>query len=161
MRRRSVRVILVTNSLASTDTVPVHAGYSRYRKELLRMGVELYELKPSANATHTASLHAKSFAFDRRVLFIGSFNLDPRSAKLNTEIGVVFESPELAGPMVKRLEAKLGQIAWRVEAVPGPDHSLRLNWVSNDGREAVEPGCSFGRRFMVAVIGWLPVEGQL
>lgn len=161
MRRRGVRVILLTNSLAGTDAVPVHAGYARYRKELLRMGVELYELKPTANATHTASLHAKSFVFDRQVLFIGSFNLDPRSAKLNTEIGIVFESPELAGPMVEGLEAKLGEIAWRVEAVPGPEHRLRLNWVSKDGRETVEPGCSFGRRFMVAVVGWLPVEDQL
>jgi putative cardiolipin synthase len=161
MRRRGVRVILVTNSLASTDTVAVHAGYSRYRKELLRMGVELYELKPSANATHTASLHAKSFAFDRRALFIGSFNLDPRSANLNTEMGVVFESPELSGPMIERLMVRLDQIAWRVEVVPGPDHTTRLNWVSNDGRETVEPGCSFGRRFTVAVVGWLPVENQL
>jgi cardiolipin synthase C len=161
MRRRGVRVILLTNSLAATDAVPVHAGYARYRKELLRMGVELYELKPSANATHTASLHAKSFVFDRRVLFIGSFNFDPRSARLNTEMGIVFESPELAGPMVKKLEAKLSEVAWRVEAVPGPDHSVRLNWVSKDGRETVEPGCGFGRRLSVATIGWLPVEGQL
>jgi len=125
------------------------------------MGVELYEVKPTANATHTASLHAKSFAFDRRTLFIGSFNLDPRSANLNTEMGVVFESPELTKPMVERLEKKLGEIAWRVELVPGPDHSTRVVWVSGACRETVEPGCSFGRRFTVAVVGWLPVEGQL
>ncbi|HUK81301.1 MAG TPA: phospholipase D-like domain-containing protein [Verrucomicrobiae bacterium] len=158
---RGARVILMTNSLASADTVPAHAGYGRYRKELLRMGVELYELKPSANATHTASLHAKGFAFDQRVLFIGSFNLDLSSANWNTEMGVVFESPEPTKPMLERLEAKLGESAWRVELVPGPEHSTRLNWVSNAGRETVEPECSFGRRFMVAVIGWLPVEGQL
>jgi len=157
MRRRGVRVILLTNSLASTDTVPVHAGYARYRKELLRMGVELYELKPIRHA----SLHAKSFAFDRRVLYIGSFNLDPRSAHLNTEMGVVFESPELTGPMVKRLEARLPQVAWRVELVPGPDHSERLNWVSADRRRTAEPDCGFWRLFTVAIIGWLPVEGQL
>ena len=157
MRRRGVRVILVTNSLASTDGVPVHAGYSRYRKELLRMGVELYELKPTGNE----SLHAKSFAFDRQDLFIGSFNLDPRSANLNTEMGIVFESPARAGPMVEKLEAKLAEKAWRVELVPGPDHSSRLVWVSKDGRQMVEPGASFSRRLTVALIGWLPVEGQL
>jgi putative cardiolipin synthase len=125
------------------------------------MGVELYELKPTANAAHTASLHAKSFAFDQTRLFIGSFNLDPRSANLNTEMGVIFESPELTKPLVERLEKKLGEVAWRVELVPGPDHSTRLNWVSDSGRETVEPGCGFGRRFTVAVVGWLPVEGQL
>jgi len=76
-------------------------------------------------------------------------------------MGVVFESPEPTKPMLERLEAKLGESAWRVELVPGPEHSTRLNWVSNAGRETVEPECSFGRRFMVAVIGWLPVEGQL
>jgi putative cardiolipin synthase len=157
MRRRGVRVILLTNSLASTDTVPVHAGYARYRKELLRLGVEVYELKP----IHNVSLHAKSFAFDREVLFIGSFNFDPRSAHLNTEMGVVFESPELTGPMVKRLEERLPQIAWRVELVPGPDHRERLNWVSDDGSRTVEPDCGFWRRFTVAIVGWLPVEGQL
>jgi putative cardiolipin synthase len=169
LRRRGIRVVLVTNSLASTDTVPVHAGYSRYRKELLRMGVELYELKPTAalrrSGTQNASLHAKSFAFDRRVLFIGSFNLDPRSAFLNTELGVVFESPELAGPMVESLEARLDRMAWRVESVPGPEQSTRLNWVTQEGnrtvRKTVEPDCSFSRRLIVALIGWLPVEDQL
>jgi cardiolipin synthase C len=157
MRRSGVRVILVSNSLAATDAVAVHAGYSRYRKELLRMGVELYELKPTGNE----SLHAKSFVFDRRDLFIGSFNFDPRSANLNTEMGIVFESPELAGPMVARLEAKLAEKAWRVELVPGPDHSSRLVWVSKTGRQMVEPDASFSRRLIVALIGWLPVEGQL
>jgi len=169
LRRRGVRIVLITNSLASTDTVPVHAGYSRYRRELLRMGVELYELKPTA-ALHgseggNASLHAKSFAFDRRVLFIGSFNFDPRSAYLNTEMGVVFESPELVGPLVESLEAKLGRTAWRVEGVSGPEHSLRLNWITEESNGAVrvttEPDCGFWRRFMVALIGWLPVENQL
>jgi cardiolipin synthase C len=161
MRKRGVRVILITNSLAATDAVPVHAGYARYRKELLRMGVELYELKPTANASHTASLHAKSFVFDRRTVFIGSFNVDPRSARLNTEMGIVLESPELGNAMVERLEKRLSEAAWRVELVPGPDHGTRLVWISDAGRETVEPGCSFGQRFTVAVVGWLPVEGQL
>jgi putative cardiolipin synthase len=161
LRRRGVRVILVTSSLAATDAVPVHAACSRYRKELLRMGVQLYELKLNANATCTASLHAKSFAFDRKTLYIGSFNLDPRSANLNTELGIVFESPELTKPLVERLEKRRGEVAWRVELVAGPEHSARLVWVSKDGRHTVEPDFSFGRRLMVTVIGWLPVEGQL
>jgi len=71
----------------------------------------------------------------------------------------------LAGRMVESLEARLGRVAWRVEGVPGPEHSLRLNWITQEDdrtvRETVEPDCSFGRRFMVALIGWLPVENQL
>ena len=98
VRQRGARVVVITNSLAATDGVPVHAKYKLYRKALIQAGVELYELKPTAGALHerlpgsfrgptgsgSASLHAKTFAFDRRISFVGSYNLDPRSSKLNT-----------------------------------------------------------------------------
>ena len=110
VRQRGVRVVLITNSLASTDGVAVHSKYQLYRKPLLEAGVELYEMKPTAGARHerrsgsfrgptgssSAGLHAKTFAFDRRIGFIGSYNLDPRSSKLNTEMGVLFNCPALA-----------------------------------------------------------------
>ena len=109
VRQRGARVVVITNSLASTDGVPVHSKYQLYRKSLLRAGVELYEIKPSAgqqgrrsggfrgpSGSGSAGLHAKTFAFDRRIGFIGSYNLDPRSSKLNTEMGVLFDCPALA-----------------------------------------------------------------
>ena len=169
LRRRGIRIVMLTNSLASTDAVLTHAGYSRYRRELLRMGVELYELKPTAAlrrpGTKNASLHAKSFVFDRCVLFVGSLNLDPRSAQLNTEIGVVFESPELAGRLAETLEQKLSRVAWRVEAVPGSEGRLQLNWVTDGNgqlvRAQVEPGCGFWKQSQAVLMVWLPIESQM
>ena len=89
-----MHVVVITNSLASTDGVMVHSKYQLYRKPLLEAGIELYEIKPTAGALHerradsfrgpsgsgSAGLHAKTFAFDRRIGFIGSYNLDPRSS---------------------------------------------------------------------------------
>ena len=103
---QGLRVRVITNSLASTNHSVVHSGYAPSRKPLLRMGVELYEVRPDShvrgtgragNAAAEGSLHTKAFVVDRQKLFVGSFNLDPRSAKLNTELGVIIESPELAG----------------------------------------------------------------
>jgi len=108
LRDKGVRVRILTNALSSTDVSAVHAGYVRYRKALLRMGVELHELNKNLDAKERkamkkvgiggskASLHAKSFILDRKHVFIGSLNLDPRSIVQNTEIGVIFESTEIA-----------------------------------------------------------------
>jgi len=127
LRDKGVRVRILTNSLSSTDVSAVHAGYSRYRKALLRMGVELYELnkelskeerkamKEGGIGNSKASLHAKSFVLDRRQVFIGSLNLDARSVIQNTEIGVVFESEEIAKRMAKGFDRKIDQIAFRLE----------------------------------------------
>ncbi len=102
LARRGVRVRILTNSLAGTDEVSVHSGYARRRKELLRAGVQLFEIKPTAapilkrgeeiGKHSTAGLHAKTFAVDQRRVFVGSFNFDPRSAKLNTEMGLIIDS---------------------------------------------------------------------
>jgi putative cardiolipin synthase len=184
LREKGIRVIILTNSMASTDAFAAYAGYSRYRQRLLDLGVELYEFKPTAayrrgqqaaeGAPHTlgsssrASLHAKTFTFDRRKIFIGSLNLDPRSAHLNTEVGVVFDCPELAREFSERLEGRLLEIAWRVEAVP--DRFLgfkttKLNWITQDGQATTrlteEPGQSFWRNFTAGLIRALPVESQL
>src|SRR4029078_202298 len=108
VHQRGARVVVITNSLASTDGVPVHSKYQLYRKPLLKAGVEIYELKPTAGAVQgqggagvrgpggMAGLHAKTLALDRRVGFVGSYNPDPRSNRLNTEMGVLFDCPELA-----------------------------------------------------------------
>jgi putative cardiolipin synthase len=109
---RGVRVRVLTNSLASTDVPVVHSGYARYRTELLRKGVDLYELRPvqGATAPHStrlfarsseSSLHAKAFIVDRGTAFVGSMNLDPRSRHLNTELGVIVESPALSSKLAE------------------------------------------------------------
>jgi putative cardiolipin synthase len=182
LRERGVRVVILTNSMASTDVLPVYAAYSKYRKELLAMGVELYEFKPSAVAhvgsenedsddAHSASfagLHAKVFAFDRTSMFVGSFNLDPRSQRLNTEVGVVFDSADMAADLSDRFESRLMSQAWRVEAVPmkgmfGDD--VRLNWVTQDRATPVrlteEPGQGFWKNLKVGLMRMLPIESQL
>jgi putative cardiolipin synthase len=181
MRERGVRIVVLTNSLAATDVAAVHAGYARYRKALLDIGVELYEIKPTARTdeqrarksetkqeaaglggSSRASLHAKVFAFDRRTLFVGSLNLDPRSSELNTEIGIAFESPELAGLATDGVLEKLPVIAYRV--LPGPD-GRGLVWVENTGGREVrydsEPQAGIWRRTGVWFLQWLPIESQL
>lgn len=184
LRRRGVRVVILTNSLGSTDVAAVHAGYRRYRKALLRAGVELYEVKASAQSreqrerakqskggfggSSRASLHAKSFVFDRQTVFVGSLNLDPRSVRLNTEIGVVFESPELAARLATGLEGELGQVAYRLEAVPPPGgctECVGLRWVTQENGQTVrltsEPDAGLGRRLTVVLLSLLPIEEQL
>jgi len=110
LARRGVKVRVLTNSLAATDVSTVHAGYAKWRPTLLDAGVQLFELQRSAGigdkdqrllltGSSAASLHAKTFAVDGERIFIGSFNLDPRSAALNTELGFVIESPRLANAL--------------------------------------------------------------
>lgn len=113
LRDRGVKVRVLTNSLATTDAPAVHIGYARYRAQLLAMGVELHELKPLLSARQAslgsfgsshASLHAKVVVLDRDVALVGSMNLDPRSARLNSEMGVVMHSPEIARQLVELFE---------------------------------------------------------
>ena len=110
LRKKGVQVRILTNSLSSSDVSIIHAGYAKYRKDLLRAGIELYELnkkigrkerkaKKGKHGSSKASLHTKSFVFDRDTVFVGTLNLDSRSAYHNTEIGVVFQSAEIADGM--------------------------------------------------------------
>ncbi|MDX5361949.1 MAG: phospholipase D family protein [Alphaproteobacteria bacterium] len=168
---KGVRVRVLTNSLETNDVIAAHAGHAAHRPALIRKGVEMYELKAEAETVEKrifpmrsrAALHTKALAFDREAVFIGSFNLDPRSATLNTEIGLYIESPELAGRLIAYLD----------EGVQ-PDSSYRVTldddgnpiWTTTDtdGRAITltrEPGTSFGRRFMVDLINMLPVERML
>ena len=114
---------ILTNSLAANDVAAVHGGYSRYRHKLLKGGVQLWELKPRTGGTTDsslfgssgASLHTKALSIDERSLFVGSYNLDPRSTWLNCEQGVLVESPVLAAQFRAIFDAQTaGQRAWRV-----------------------------------------------
>jgi putative cardiolipin synthase len=178
---RGIRVTILTNSLAATDVGAVHAGYKRYRDALLDAGVQLHEFKPGAIdyergkgegrrdrdgvGGSSASLHAKTFIFDRRAVFIGSLNLDPRSTQLNTEIGVVCESELMAHALADGLTTALDQVAWRVEKVAEPGGAPRLVWVESTASGPVqlrdEPQASAWRRFSVWFLGLLPIESQL
>jgi putative cardiolipin synthase len=184
LRQRGVRVVVLANSLASNDVLAVHAGYRRYRKPLLRAGVELYELKPTAYIRDSdqddkrprkrrknvpgSSLHAKAFIFDHSTLFVGSLNLDPRSSSLNTEMGLLMEIPELARPTADALEASLAENAYRLQFVPGPGPCKECGsivWLSQENGQVVrytrEPKTSFVQRLMVTLISILPIESQL
>jgi putative cardiolipin synthase len=171
VHQRGARVVVITNSLASTDGVPVHAKYQLYRKPLIEAGVELYEIKPTAGAqlkrrfrepagSSTGGLHAKTFAFDRRIGFIGSYNLDPRSNKLNTEMGVLFDCPPLAKRLPEQTERNLAQNAYRLEL-----DRHRLVWVTHEGDKEVrltsEPEAGLWKRIKAQVISWLPIEWLL
>jgi putative cardiolipin synthase len=171
-----VRVTILTNSLAATDVPAVHAAYQRYRKALLDAGAHLYELKPVASddsratkksllGSSKASLHAKTYVFDKSSIFIGSMNLDPRSISLNTEIGVYCESDELAAQVVNALEPKLDQIAWRLEERPVANGNTRIVWIDTTANGAHmqfdEPGVSALKRAGIWFLGLLPIESQL
>ncbi|MDX2497237.1 MAG: phospholipase D family protein [Desulfobacterales bacterium] len=176
MAQKGVRVRILTNSLASNDVGIVHAGYQKYRKQLLRGGVELYELnkkltrkerkgKKGKSGSSKASLHAKSFVFDRKQVFIGSLNLDPRATEHNTEIGVVFEVPEMAKDMALWFDENIEKIAFRLELKKEHDGYERLYWHGwEDGKPVVysrEPHTGFWRRFGISIMGVLPIESQL
>ena len=177
LREKSVRVKILTNSLSSTDVALVHAGYSKYRKDLLRMGVELYELnknltkkerkemKEGGVGRSKASLHAKSFVFDRKRVFIGSFNLDAQSRIQNTEIGVVFESADIASSMAEGFDQKIDQVAFRLELKTSENGSETILWHGLvDGKQQtfdVDPYTGFWRRFGIGFMKLLPIESLL
>jgi putative cardiolipin synthase len=167
--RRGARVRIITNSLASTNQPAVHAGYKHYREALLRAGVELYELVPRSyfeNFPATESdialtLHAKVFAIDGKRLFVGSFNLDPRSAFINTEMGLVVEHEELTQNYIESIEDVLAELTYRVRL----DANGELVWEhhSEQGitRYTEEPHTTGWQRFKVDMLGILPIESQL
>ena len=176
LSERGVRVRILTNSLASTDVGIVHAGYMKSRKKLLRAGVELYEMNKKLNkkerkekkgesGSSKASLHAKSFVFDRRQVFIGSLNLDPRAIVHNTEIGVVFSSATFAKEMADWFDQNIEKLAFRLELRKNDAGSEKLLWHGLvDGEPQVfdvEPYTGFWRRFGIGFMSLWPIESQL
>ncbi len=176
LAQRGVRVRILTNSLASNDVGIVNSGYKKYRKELLRSGVELYELnkkltrkqrkeKKGAEGSSKASLHTKSFVFDRKQVFIGSLNLDPRALLHNTEIGVVLKVPEIAEEMAKWFDENINQLAFRLELKKDENGYEQLFWHGwEKGKQVVythEPHTGFWRRFGNGFMSIWPIESQL
>ena len=154
----------------------VHAGYSRYRKALLRAGVELWEYDDQltrkqrkeikgVSGSSQASLHAKSFVLDKQRVFIGSLNLDPRSISENTEIGVVIESKEMALEMASSFEQKIDEIAFRLSLQPNAFGRDKIVWHRlQEGTSRIytsEPNSSLWRRFTTRILRWMPIESQI
>lgn len=176
MVARGVDITILTNSAAANDVIAVHAGYMDYRKALLKAGVKLYELKPSSNeesknknwslqGSKNSSLHAKTFIVDRHVNFVGSFNLDPRSAIHNTEMGVVFENEQYSKGASEFIHKQLDVTAYQVTL----DDNDSLIWTENNiengtqqkQQYTTEPGTSVGTKIGLFFMSWLPVEWLL
>ena len=168
---RGVKVRILTNSLESTDVTAVHAGYAKRRKALLQAGIQLYELKrsdvpkttddKSIGGSSSAGLHAKTFEMDGDRMFVGSFNFDPRSAKLNTEMGLVIDSPAAAQKLKAFFDTEVPLLAYEVHLTD----KGKLHWIerTREGQKIYdsEPGASAFRRAGVGFMSILPIEWLL
>ena len=164
--REGRRVHVLTNSLVANDVAAVHGGYTRYRTRLLDGGVGLWELKPGAGLgvpsrafrTSGASLHTKALTIDGRILFVGSYNLDPRSRFLNCEQGIMAESGPLAAQLETIFERQTsGTHAWKVALDPRG----RLEWTDGEATWRNEPQATASRKLQAWLARVLPVEAQL
>lgn len=173
--KAGVRVQIFTNSLAASDVPLVHSGYAHRRKPLLRRGVEIWEFAPDGETRRPTSelfarklkdvspfsrnkLHAKVFAVDRARIFIGSFNFDPRSMRLNTELGLVLDAPNLAAAFTDAFTRFVPERAWQVRL--GPEGGLR--WLrEGEAERRAEPGTTLPTRVLLAIAQRLPIEWML
>ena len=162
LARRKVKLTLLTNSLAANDEPIVHSGYARYRQRLLESGADVYELSPERTlgnkrfgsfGNSLGRLHAKTAAIDRRRIFIGSMNLDPRSATQNTEMGLVIDSPQLAREMLRIINISKLQNSYRLRL----SGNGNVEWLTDDGeREIVlttEPEAGILQRLYNTLLG--------
>ena len=169
---RGVTVKVLTNSLASNNHASAHSGYRRYRKSMVAAGINLFELSRNAAATpeHTFAdhpdaflgLHSKAAVFDRRSVFIGTLNLDPRSIVLNTEMGLLVHSETLAEQVAKAFERDMAiDNSWRISV----NDKNKIRWtMETDGRSVTsknEPEASLYRKMLSWIAAILPIEGQL
>ncbi|OOV83637.1 phospholipase [Acinetobacter amyesii] len=175
-----VKVRVLTNSFQANDVPLVHAFYSKYRQDLLEHDVQLYEFlsRPDAENLNTntkelaekskvslkglsrSSLHAKLMAIDEKQVFIGSFNFDPRSAYLNTEIGVLLNSPRLAKAVHYTMDENLSKYAYKL--VLNADQQINWKIKLSNGQTRIyprEPKIKWWQKAGVKFISWLPLEG--
>jgi putative cardiolipin synthase len=169
LRNRGIDITVLTNSLASNNHSVSHSGYAPARKELLEMGMKLYELRANTDIPADESkgvqeakktLHAKAFVTDRKSVFIGSFNWNQRSVNLDTELGVIIHSPEIAMQMVDGVTAALPEQTF--EVFLNEDGNLRWKGLDNGQQVVVdnEPQTSFWHRFNAGFLRIVP-DSQL
>ena len=167
LEAHGVEVAVLTNSLAATDVLAVHSGYAGYRKPLLAAGVALHELKPHGEQDRSlfgssgASLHTKAFTVDAEAGFIGSFNIDPRSISLNTEMGLLFHDREATAALDALYRDKIdGRHSYALRLQDGA-----LRWDDTAAQPPRvwdrEPEASHWQRAAAWALGWLPLESQL
>ena len=179
LAKDGVKVRVLTNSFKANDVAVVHAFYGKYRQNLLEHGVQLYEFLPALNKNDLdkntedlakkakvsikglsrSSLHAKLMALDEKQVFIGSFNFDPRSAYLNTEIGVLLNSPPLAKAVHTTMDENLSKYAYKLVL----DANKKITWQRQTPQGPViytkEPRMNWWRRAGIKMLSWLPIEG--
>lgn len=179
LAQSGVQVRILTNSFKANDVALVHAFYAKYREQLLKSGVELYEFLPaipeefqnknnsaiskkskvSLKGLSRSSLHAKLMALDDKQVFIGSFNFDPRSANLNTEIGIILDSEPLAKAIHNTMDTNLSRYAYKLVL----DAQDNINWRQKipEGIKirTKEPKMKWWQKVGIKVISWLPIEG--
>jgi putative cardiolipin synthase len=169
LREKGIRITILTNSLATNNHTSVHSAYSSYRRRLLDLGVELWEARADAakitlpdgeTQLEKLTLHTKGILIDRKRVFVGSLNLDPRSIDINTEMGLLIDSTELAGELTKRARKGINEIGYQVKM----DEDRNLSWHAMiDGKEVVEttePQTTAWQRFVAWFLKIAP-EGQL
>jgi len=165
-----IKISIITNSLAANNQKMVHGGYAPSRKPLLKAGVSIYEVRPDAHIPGVeyvdsdearATLHMKAYLVDRREIFVGSFNFDPRSAYLNTEMGVLIDEPILGAEMAQKLSESLLADTWQLSL----DERNNLRWTGLRDGESVEydkePMTNWWQRFMAGFYRILPIRSQL
>jgi len=170
LAQRKVHLVAMTNSLGATDEPVVHLGYRKYREDMLDIGVDIYEISPSrtkSNVRHKlfgsslGRLHSKVAVVDRKTVYIGSMNLDPRSATINTELGAVIDSPQLAREMLRIIDIDRLQSAYRVTRKPGGG----LYWAGIEGDQEMvyeeEPEVSLWLRFKLFILSPLVPDALL
>ncbi len=170
LAREGIHVSVITNSLAANDVAAVHSGYARYRKPLLEAGVNLLEIRNQSDVkaesslfgSSGASLHTKAVLVDGTRGFIGSFNLDPRSANLNTEMGVLFDDAAL-GDALRQEFLHLAGADMSYWLYLDGDGDLR--WLDRAEEPPVaydhEPDSTWWQRLVAGTLRWLPIESQL
>nr|WP_328833141.1 phospholipase D family protein [Vibrio ulleungensis] len=164
--KRGKKITIITNSLASNDVFAVHGWYAKYREDLVRGGVEIWELKDNADldnqwsitGSSTSSLHAKVIMFDRRKMFVGSMNFDPRSLDLNTEMGVLIHNAEFTDEAVSEIRQYLPEIAYQLQL---EDDELVWKDHQNDQTYTQEPNAGLLLRMGAWFAGILPIEHLL
>jgi putative cardiolipin synthase len=171
VQRYGVKFTLVTNSLAATDEPVVHTGYRRYRPEMLKLGMNLYELSPvrvsrslrlGRFSTSIGRLHAKSAVVDGERVFIGSMNFDPRSDQHNTEMGLFIESPTLAQQVLKLIDVIKSQGAYNVRLAPNGTDLQGVTTGAGGKEELVEePETDVWTRIMLEILSVIAPEDLL
>lgn len=170
LQKSGVDITIITNSLAANNQKTVHGGYAPSRKPLLEAGVKIFEVRPDAGVSGSeyvagkaarATLHTKAFVVDRHDVFIGSFNFDPRSAQINTELGVIIHSTALAEGMLENIDKKIKENTYEVFL----NEKGKLRWREVNGDEITihdkEPSTSWWNRFVAGFYRIMPIDSQL